>query len=241
MLGRLPAASTRGAIVNFEKLVKQLRRDMTANPKKAAALGLMVLVALYFWGPLIGNWVTASREKRSSKVDMAALILTDDPAEPTQQTKARGGAKFRWEKVRQLIEDDPHMRPAVFDPTWTNPFGRSAVLAAMESTMAESAKALATAAPESVTTDPAELNLVLNGIFIGAKSRVATINGEPCYEGDVVRLADKENPAAAHQVRVARIQRKSVVLDVNGQPFTLELSTPQLARGDEIERTRHGH
>ncbi|MBW8884592.1 MAG: hypothetical protein JF612_07410, partial [Planctomycetia bacterium] len=93
--------------VNLEKLAKQLRRDTAANPKKAAALGLMILVALYFWGPLAWKWFSASGSKRSAKTSLASLILTDDPVEPSQQTKARGGAKFKWEKARQLIKQDP--------------------------------------------------------------------------------------------------------------------------------------
>src|SRR6266576_3193818 len=113
-----------GKAVNLEKLAKQLRRDLAANPKKAAALGLMVLVALYFWGPLAWKWVAAGGNKRNSKVNMASLILTDDPVEPSHQTKVRGGAKFRWEKARQLIRQDPHMVSATFDARWIDPFGK---------------------------------------------------------------------------------------------------------------------
>ncbi len=210
---------------------------MAANPKKAAALGLMVLVALYFWGPLLWKLAASSGSQRSAKAGLSTLILTDDPAEQTQQSKARGGAKFRWDKVRQLIQEDPHMLSAVFDPTWTDPFARGAAVNVAETPVEVSSEATAATA-EATEREPAELDIVLNGIFIGAKTRVATINGEPCYEGEVVALGDKADKTTTYQVRVARINRQSVVLEMNGKAFSLELSTPKLARGDEIERTK---
>ncbi len=111
--------------MNLEKLTKQLRRDVAANPKKAALLGLMVVVALYFWGPLVWKFASVAGGKPRSNANLASLILTDDPADSPQQGKTRSGGKFRWDKVRQIIRQDPHMLPAVFDPNWVNPFGRS--------------------------------------------------------------------------------------------------------------------
>ncbi|MGC3971074.1 MAG: hypothetical protein QM775_28185 [Pirellulales bacterium] len=34
-------------------LAKQLKRDLTANPKKAGMLGVLCLVCAWFWGPLV--------------------------------------------------------------------------------------------------------------------------------------------------------------------------------------------
>ena len=77
--------------VKLDKLTKQLRRDIAANPKKAAALGLMVLVALYFWGPLVWSWFAPAAARESSKASNVALILTDDPAEPARQGQGPRG------------------------------------------------------------------------------------------------------------------------------------------------------
>src|SRR5437660_3518976 len=89
--------------VSLNKVTSQLRRDLAANPKKAAALALMVAVALYFWGPLAWKFIKASGAKQNSKANMASLILTDDPIEPSQQTKGGLRIRFRWERARQLI------------------------------------------------------------------------------------------------------------------------------------------
>jgi len=171
--------------VNLEKLVKQLRRDLAANPKKAAALGLMILVAGYFWGPLAWKWFSASGSKRSAKANLASLILTDDPVEPSQQIKARGGAKFKWEKARQLIKQDPRMVSANFDVAWIDPFGQPAGAVEPDpvgNVSAEDMAVKAAAAAANAPLDAGELGLKLGGVLIGSRSRVATINGEPCHE-----------------------------------------------------------
>jgi hypothetical protein len=223
-----------GKAVNLEKLVNQFRRDLAANPKKAAALGLMVLVALYFWGPLAWKWLSPTGNKRSSKVNMAALILTDDPVDPSQQSKVRGGAKFRWEKARQLIRHDPRMISAAFDPSWTDPFGQPATTA-NENSATEAAETEAGAAA-TAAAEPGSLGIVLGSVMIGPRTRVATINGEACHEGDTVTVADKQDKSKTYRFSVVRIHRQSVELDIGGRKFTLEQAQPKLAHGDEFER-----
>ena len=225
--------------MSLEKLSKQLRRDIAANPKKAAALGLMVVVALYFWGPLVWKFLPAAGAKRDSKANMASLIITDDPAEPGQQNQARRGPKFRWEKVRQLISQDSRMASATYDVGWIDPFAKpatsGATLPAEASTEGQAATAAAAAA---AGTDPKSLGLVLGGIMIGPRGRVATINGDSHRTGDVITFSDKQNSSISHQFRVFRINRTSVQLERNGQVFTLEHTPPKLAHGDDLERTK---
>ena len=91
--------------MKLDKLLKQAKRDLVASPKKAAVLGLMLLVAAYFWGPLLWKWMAPSGTA-SAKGDQTALILTDDPVLP-DAAKAKGGkAKaFRWdESQRDFVE-----------------------------------------------------------------------------------------------------------------------------------------
>ena len=147
---------------------------MAANPKKAAALGLMVLVALYFWGPLAWKWLSATGSKRTGKVNMASLILTDDPIEPSQQSKVRGGTKFRWEKARQLIRHDPRMVSATFDSSWTDPFSQPAATSA-DGTDNGAAQADAVGAATAAASDPNQLGIVLGSLMITSRVRVATI------------------------------------------------------------------
>lgn len=223
--------------VNLDKLNKQLRRDMAANPKKAALLGLMVLVALYFWGPLVWKFVAAKQSKQRSAADMASLILTDDPVEAVQPGKSRGVTKFRWDKVRQLIRQDSRMFSAKFDSAWIDPFGKAdtdkrEVVA--EALPDDSAVAAASAAAAQVI-DPKDLGIVLGAIMIGPRTRVATINGESCREGDIVTITAKGDATSTFEFRVHRIAKQSVQLAANGRIFALELTPPKLGNGDKFK------
>jgi hypothetical protein len=225
--------------VNLEKLNKQLRRDIAANPKKAAALGLMVLVALYFWGPLAWKFLSASGGPRKAKSSTASLILTDDPIDPGQQNKGRGGrSKFRWEKVRQLIRQDQQMVSATFDVGWIDPFAKlpGAGGRTTDQTTAEEDPAVTAAAQAAAAVaDPKDLGVVLGGVMYGQRRRLATINGESYREGDVVSLGDKQDKTLSYKYQVFRIDRDSVQLESGGRIFRLELVQPKLAQGDELE------
>ena len=225
--------------MSLEKLSKQLRRDMAANPKKAAALGLMIVVALYFWGPLVWKLFSAGGPKRSN-ANMASLILTDDPAEGGQKNLGRNSPKFRWEKVRQLVQRDARMTSAAFDVAWIDPFAKQAG-AAETVTVAEASpeKAVASAAAAAAAAlDPNNLGVVLNSVMIGRRSRVATINGDSYREGDLLSITDKHDKSVSYEFRVLRIGRSTVQLEGKGRTFELELAPPRLAEGDDIERKK---
>ena len=53
------AITNRSAVktVNIQNLSKQLNHEITANPKKAIFLGILMAVGLYFWVPLLWGWV----------------------------------------------------------------------------------------------------------------------------------------------------------------------------------------
>ena len=218
--------------MKLDKLVKQIRRDASANPKKAAALGLMLLVALYFWAPLVGKWLGNSG-KKPVRTENASLILTDDPAEPTSQTKGKSAAKFRWERVRQLIRSDPHMTTATFDTTWIDPFA-----AREQPPPGAAASPAAGDAATASALGPHEAGLTLTSIAIGSQRRMATISGDTYRENEMVVVGGKDNAAAGMEFRVVRIGPQSVDLERGGRTFTLELSKPKLGRGDRIQRVQ---
>ncbi len=223
--------------MSLNNLSGQLRRDLAANPKKAAVLGLMVAVALYFWGPLAWKYIKASGAKQNSKANMASLILTDDPIEPSQQVKSGLRSRFKWERVRQLIQQDPHMLSATFDVTWVDPFGKPAASATEAITTNETPAAEPAATTSAAASiDPQNLGLTLSGIMVGPRGRLAMINGEACHEGELISVTDKREKTVGYEIRVLKIGRQSVQLDFGGRIFSLELSQPRLAHGDDFER-----
>ena len=214
------------AAVSLNKVTSQLRRDLAANPKKAAALALMVAVALYFWGPLAWKYVKASGAKQNNKANMASLILTDDPIEPLQQTKGGSRTRFRWEKVRQLIQQDPHMLSAAYDASWIDPFGKPGASAEAQPSVETPTEDAAAASAAAAAIDPQSLGIVLGGVMIGPRSRLATINGETCREGEVISVADKRDKTVTYEFRIVKVSRQSVQLELGGKTFTLELVQP---------------
>jgi hypothetical protein len=219
--------------VKLDKLAKQLHRDVAANPKKAAVLGLMALVALYFWAPLVCQWFVPKGSKRPVKGNLAALILSDDPAEPTAQAKSRTAGRFRWDKARQLIQQDPRMVSATFDATWVDPFSNRSTAAPPEA--APSSISAATAA---TVVGPQQVGLVLTSVTIGPRRRTATINGETYQENDVISAPSKDGFVAEVEFRLSWISPQGVKLERDGRTFQLELNKPKLAHGDQIERTK---
>ncbi len=215
--------------MKLDKLAKQLRRDLAANPKKAAALGLMALVALYFWAPLVWRWISPQGGKKSAQP--LALILTDDPEQPSQSAKRRANL-FRWEKVRQLIAQDARMASAAYERAWTDPFAPQAPPPASAATPAGIGAA---PTPASLDLDPQQAGIALSGVLVGGKRRIATINGETYGEGSTIKIA-KDGLFTAVEFRLTRITSQGVELERNGKTYSLLLIRPELAHGDQIKR-----
>jgi len=220
-----------GKIVNLDKLAKQFRRDLAANPKKTAALGLMVVVALYCWGPLVWGWLNVGEGAKTHQAQLAHLILTDDPADTA---KSRSKARFRWDKVRPLLAQDPRMVSATFDKVWIDPFGRPATQNDDVGELQNSPGAISAAA---AGTNPAEMGLTLTSVAIGSRRQAATISGERYFVGDEITASSKDSSFPAAKFRVTRITPQEVELECRGKTFTLRLQRSRLASGDTIERS----
>lgn len=227
--------------MKLDKLAKQIRRDLMANPKKAGALGLMLLVAAYFWAPLAWRWLMP-KDKKTAKAAVSKLILTDDPAEPTAKGKPGALPPFRWEKVRQLMNADPRMVTALLDAAWRDPF--KAPPAPPESESPEQGKTEEETQRETtaqaIEVGPEQAGLKLVSIAIGPRGRSAIINGETYRVGQVI-VGDVKDPAktkATIDFVIVRIERTRVELERNGKAWQLQLDQPKLARGDEIERAQ---
>jgi hypothetical protein len=220
-----------GSHVKLDKLAKQLRRDLTASPKKAAALGLMLLVAAYFWLPMIWGWLGPKQTKQP--VAAGSVILEDE--QPTNNSlKSKAGRTFRWEQVRHRMLADPLMASAEYDVAWPDPFRSDSVAAAAQA---------ASAAPAGETlagvVDPAGLGLVLTSAVVGPKRRTAIISGRTYCEGETVKPAVSASESAGASVaplefRLEKIGPWEVELTALGQRYTLQLARAQLTGGDEL-------
>ena len=191
----------------------------------------MVLVALYFWVPMVWGWIAPETNARKQVVDASEVILEDDPVDPATIAK-KTGKVFAWEKVRRKVAADPRMTPALYEVAWSDPFP----LVHDDAIAGPAQTALAQA---STPVDPAALGMKLTSVAIGAKSRSAIINGEKYREGESIPAEGSDSQTASGVAfRVTHIGFREVELEYQGRTYTLELSRPRLAPGDELNRTR---
>jgi hypothetical protein len=216
--------------VKLDKLTRRLSRDLAANPKKAGILGVMVLVALYFWFPMIAGWF---KSQGTNQVAAATdVILTDDPIAPEEMT-ARPKESLRWEKVRQWLEADRLTTSAAIDPSWRDPFAPTLKETKPEepTTSIPPAEAAALAA-QAEEIDPESAGVKIASVMIGRRKSAVVIDGDVYRENDVVSVTSKEGTTL--DFRLTSIQRELVEFERNGKRYKIALSRPRLAKGDVI-------
>jgi hypothetical protein len=106
--------------VNLGKLARQVKREAATNPKKAAVLGLMCLVAVWFWAPLVIDWVgpnEGSTAKTAKTVPAAAVangvsLAAARPGKTPKDESPSPQPEHSWQKLVEWMERDPRTKPA---------------------------------------------------------------------------------------------------------------------------------
>lgn len=210
--------------MNLQKLAKRLRREAVNNPQKAAVLGVMLIVALYFWAPLLKKWFGTSETLAA-----AAAPATGETVAAMQTVASTPSAEglVSWREVLAQMRADPRTMPAVL-PLVRDPFA----LPPVELT-AEKPEAAEVQPPAPMAT-PASLGLALVGTVVGGKHRAARLNGKTVFEGQTVEVAKDGN---TYQFTLAEVDARRVVLVRNGERF--ELSIKEAGRSGRIEIVAH--
>lgn len=216
--------------VSLNKITRQLRREAVANPKKAGVLGLLAVVALWFWAPLVAGWfadedaAAGAKDKTPTKVAAAlkpSAAIEDPAAVATQRPQE---VQHSWQQLVQWMDDDPRMSPPVAISTNRDPFASVDPPKTEEELEKESDEnTLADATPEG-------LGMVLSSTIVGPARRVAMINGRPYAEGKIVRL-DKGGQQI--EFKLAEVHLRSVWLERDGERF--ELKAAASAHSGRIE------
>jgi hypothetical protein len=159
--------------MNKQGFGKQLQREIKANPVKAGVLALVLLVALWFWAPLVVGLFGGGSKPKKPAVAAAPVagqtggtgmgVHPAGTASTTQQPKWNPS----WREVKEWIGKNPRMAPATPIDSPRDPFRAVAPPASREQVKK----------PDVPKLDMENLGLELTGTLIGPRRSVAMING----------------------------------------------------------------
>jgi hypothetical protein len=206
----------------MNKLIKRLRREATKNPKKAAVLGLLTVVALYFWAPTVLGWV-ARREPAGMAINaVPADTATGGQPSPASANPPTGVpdkvAMTSWQTVVERMERDPRTRPSTRLGLGRDPF-HSVPHRVVEQEEVERKTKSAQHRPTL-----ASLGLRLTSTMVSRTMRLAIVNGRTYREGDLIDLG-KERELV--QLRLAGVFARRVLLEMQDQKFELAIPEPK--------------
>jgi hypothetical protein len=221
--------------MNLNQLTKQFRREIVAHPKQAACLGLVGIVALYFWAPLMIGWF--SKSQPDAAAGMAEKPVAESSQPPSSSAPAPAGDPSSanagkvtmpgWQELVEWIERDPRTRPAGPLRGGHDPFGAAKV--EIVARKPEKPKD-----PEPEVT-PQTLNLVLSGTILGPANRVARINGQTCKKGETITVT-KDGKRFAFTL--TEVEARHVVLVGRGKSYKLEIPGPPSKNQIELSVTQ---
>lgn len=175
--------------VNIQKTTTQLTKEIKRNPAKAAVLGGLLLIAIWFWFPLVQKWMgsgssTVAKQPAEHELVIPQATQLATPEEPAM-TKQRPAGKPDWRTIAQQLSDDPWMekgtlREDSFDPF----FPEKQPKTILTSTSVE---------PEStpnLDVPPETAGLAVTSVIVGSNLPIARINQQNYRIGDTVRATD---------------------------------------------------
>lgn len=210
-------------------MIKQLRREAARNPAKAGVLGLLVVVALWFWAPLVWGWIgpgeassqPASESPSAVSVATEAGLGAASPAPAVATTKM---PTYTWQQLAEWRRQDPLTTAADTLRLRRDPFH------AVEAEVADEEVKPVQEVIQPVVLKPEDLGLKVTSTVVGPARRVALINGRTYQEGQVIRCG-REGQEIAFQL--VEVQPRHVVLERDGHRF--ELAIPKKTLSDRIE------
>jgi hypothetical protein len=226
--------------VKLDKLLKKLKRDISASPQKAAALGLMVLVALYFWSPLVLKFAGIGGKTKNKKTVASKVILTDDPI-LTKVAAHPAIDSARWDRARLSLTQDRLMLAAPHREEWKDPFHR---LSIVTNSTEPSNSTEPVSQPKGRAQEPAALDesaeeqitgITVSTLLVGKRESAAMIRGTVYRVGDTIHL-DGEKGESQLELKVVGIDALGVNLECQGKSFRIERARPKLSPGNHVKQ-----
>lgn len=217
--------------MDFGKLSSQLVAEAKKSPAKASVLGVLALVALYFWTPLVWGWLRPSEETLPEET--AAVTTSESPAPVASVPSETPLAVVRqdWQTTLRMMHDDARTRSATLSLATRNPFvPPSGRIAARVAPIVEND-------PATKSVTPEQLGFELTSTWVGARLRTATIGGIALPEGSLLVASQsgelrrvKADEVDALELesgdiafRVVEVQAKHAILERGGERYLLQL------------------
>lgn len=175
--------------VNIQKHTNQLTREIKRNPAKAAVLGGLLLVAIWFWYPLVQKWMGSGTRSVASQPEDHDLVIPQTTPLPTVEASVATSqapiGKTDWRSIAQQISSDPWMkkgtlRHADFDPFFPEPEPKTI----LTSTNVE------TDSTPNLDVPPETAGLAVTSVIVGGRVPIARINNQNYRVGDTIRATD---------------------------------------------------
>ncbi len=199
----------------MDQLVRRLRQEFTANPKKGAVLGIMALVALYFWVPLVWGWVKPAKAPVAASVDPNAGFLPQLAAAASSASTTDKTSEIPmppWYQLVEWMDQDPYKQSTLLsDQRQRDPFHLETELAERPAEKTPAVRPPAT---------PEALGLNLSGTIVGSDRRVAVINGKTYREGTVIEW---KKQGESLQVKLVEIRPREALVQLDGREWTLKV------------------
>jgi len=239
--------------VKIDALVDRLRREAVGNPKKLAILSLLMLVAIYFWSPILWGWVVtegsntakAAVVKTAAASDLGEIEVADNNATEASQATAATDRKVSWEQLVEWMDADPLMEPVGAIALTMSPFRQWQPPAVEESSDEDQLpmpEPIVQQAPVSMS--PEALGLSVSATLIGPKRKMARIGGKLFAQDDDIRVSrtgsiiegdafgadggEEESAGAKTEIvyRLSCVGEKEVELTRDGEAFLLKVPGP---------------
>jgi hypothetical protein len=233
-----------------------LKRELTANPKKAAALGALFIVAIWFWAPLLKDWIAPAVKVPAAPPGNAAGTPAN-PNSPTQPGTTSPGsfAANSQTPAVQPAGTNPAVAPGAAGAEQPQPFAGGytwqQIAEAIDTDARMKPAVLVTnrtdvfpaAPPPQASTEsiaeqpsaklsPSEAGLVLSSTIVGPSRRMALINGRRYGVGDEIK-STKEGQQIVF--KLLSVEPRQIVLENDGDRFLVKMPGARLSNDDSLQ------
>jgi len=198
--------------VKKQQLTKRITREIQRSPAKAGVLGVLLLVAVWFWFPLVKGWVIP-KSTASKKSDVVPTVTQKATGPGPLVQQPMSNPSIPWQQVAEQIAADPHTAPISLQDLRRDPFYQKVVQEELVVSVAENRPR-----PQMVEPSPEQAGLMVQSVITRGTTGLARINQQNYRVGDIVVA-----PEQIAEYEITAIESWGVRLSRNGKSYDLAL------------------